>query len=45
MSRDVEIGLGLAIIAAVSWLAFANWHAAVIVLLVLILSRMPNYRP
>lgn len=44
MSRDVQIVLGCLILAGISWLAVINWHAAVIVLLVLILSRIPEHR-
>lgn len=38
MSRDTAVIVGLAAIGAVIWLSFVNWHAAVIVLLLLILS-------
>jgi len=38
VSRDTAVIVGLAAIGAVSWLAFTNWHAAVIVLLLLILT-------
>ncbi|MFA5711995.1 hypothetical protein [Mycolicibacterium sp.] len=44
MTRDTAIVLSCIILAATIWLAFVNWHAAVIVLLLLILGNLGSKR-
>ena len=43
MNRDTAIALGLLVLAGITWLAIVNWHAAIIVLLILILTRTQRH--